>query len=158
MPSSRARRLVLAVGLSLGLASFALAAQTESVQEDPIERKVLEIAKHLRCAVCQNQPVSESNADLAKDMRVIIREQVIAGKSQDEIIDYFVQRYGDYVLLKPPFDAAGTVVWLVPPLVFIVLAISAFFFLRQRARRSVPPPPSLSEEDRARVRAARQQE
>ncbi|MEK7759553.1 MAG: cytochrome c-type biogenesis protein, partial [Pseudomonadota bacterium] len=81
------------------LLSFMLPVWAEPVQEDPLDRAVLEIAKDLRCTVCQNQPVAESNADLAKDMRQIIREQLVAGKSRAEIVDYFVARYGDYVLM-----------------------------------------------------------
>ncbi|MEK7191561.1 MAG: cytochrome c-type biogenesis protein, partial [Pseudomonadota bacterium] len=65
------------------------------VTEDPIERQMLDIATGLRCAVCQNQPVSESNADLARDMRAIILDQLKQGKSREEIVQYFVARYGD---------------------------------------------------------------
>lgn len=126
------------------------------VQEDPLDRAVLEIARDLRCAVCQSQPVSESNADLAKDMREIIREQLKAGKSRPEILEYFVARYGDYVLMRPPTERAGLPLWLAPPLVLTVLALLAWFFLRQRTRMPVSPPPPLSKSDQERVRAARQ--
>jgi cytochrome c-type biogenesis protein CcmH len=138
--------------------SFMLPAWAEPVQEDPLDRAVLEIAKDLRCTVCQNQPVAESNADLAQDMRQIIREQLVAGKSREEIVDYFVARYGDYVLMKPPTERAGLLLWVAPPLLLVALALLGWFFLRQRSH--VPPPPAaaLSEQDRARVRAARQQQ
>ena len=129
----------------------------QSVQEDPLDRAVLEIARDLRCAVCQNQPVSESNADLAKDMRQIIREQLQAGKSRTEIVDYFVARYGDYVLMKPPTARSGLLLWLVPPLVVVVLVLSAWFFLRKRIQTPVASTPPLSKDDEVRVRAARQQ-
>lgn len=130
-----------------------------SVAEDPLERQMLEIAKDLRCAVCQNQPVAESNSDLAKDMRVIIREQLVAGKSRTEILDYFVQRYGDYVLLKPPYARTGTVLWVLPPVLLLLLAVLAWFFIRRHAQHQPPPaPPPLSAADQARVRAARQQD
>ncbi len=128
-----------------------------SVQEDPLDRAVLEIARDLRCAVCQNQPVSESNSDLAKDMRQIIREQLQAGKPRLEIVDYFVARYGDYVLMKPPTERAGLPLWLAPPLVLAVLVLLAWGFLRQRSHRPVVPTPPLSKSDQARVRAAREQ-
>lgn len=129
-----------------------LAAQ---VSEDPQEREMLAIASTLRCTVCQNQPVSESHADLARDMRQIIREQLAAGKSRQEIVDYFVARYGDYVLMKPPYDGPGILVWVGPLVVVIVLAVSAFFYLRRRLGAPLPPPPPISEEDAARVREAR---
>lgn len=138
------------------LAVWSVAATAAPVTEDPLERQVLEIAKDLRCAVCQNQPVSESNAELARDMRAIIREQLKAGKSRDEIVDYFVARYGEYVLLKPPYRGLGFPLWLLPLILFLVLAASAFAYLRRRARNSLPPPPSLSADDVERVRAARE--
>ncbi len=127
------------------------------VTEDPLERRVLDIAKDLRCTVCQNQPVSESNADLARDMRAIIREQVQAGKSRDEIVKYFVDRYGDYVLMNPPKSGPGTIVWLGPLALIVVVGLSGFVFLRRRLRPSLPSPPPLSKEDAERVRAARKQ-
>ncbi len=127
------------------------------VTEDPLERQMLDIAKDLRCAVCQNQPVSESNADLARDMRAIIREQLQAGKSREEIVNYFVERYGDYVLMKPPVHGPGAIVWAAPLALIVVIGISGFVFLRHRLRPSLPPPPPLSKEDAALVRAARKQ-
>ena len=127
------------------------------VTEDPLERQMLDIAKDLRCAVCQNQPISESNADLARDMRNIVREQIQAGKSREEIINYFVERYGDYVLLNPPTRGPGAVVWLAPLALLLVVGISGFVFLRHRLKPSLPPVPKLSSEDTARVRAARKQ-
>ena len=84
------------------------------VTEDPIERQMLDIAKDLRCAVCQNQPVSESNADLARDMRAIILDQLKQGKSREEIVQYFVARYGDYVLMNPPVRGPGLLLWVLP--------------------------------------------
>ena len=140
------------------LLSFTLPVWAEPVQEDPLDRAVLEIAKDLRCAVCQNQPVAESNSDLAKDMRQIIREQLVAGKSRDEIVDYFVARYGDYVLMKPPTERAGLLLWIVPPVLLVTLALLSWVFLRQRSQAPPPPAPALSEQDQARVRAARGQQ
>lgn len=127
------------------------------VTEDPLERQMLDIAKDLRCAVCQNEPVSESTADLAHDMRQIIREQLQAGKSREEIMNYFVARYGDYVLMKPPMRGPGRIVWAAPIALLLVVGVSGFIFLRRRLRPSFPPAPELSKEDSARVRAARKQ-
>jgi len=119
-----------------------------------MERETLAIAKDLRCAVCQNQPVSESNSDLARDMRAIIREQLEAGKSRDEIVDYFVSRYGNYVLMKPPYDETGALLWLAPVLLLVVMAIGGWVFLRNRKGVDLPPVEPLSKEDRARISAA----
>ena len=127
------------------------------VTEDPLERQMLDIAKELRCAVCQNQPISESNADLARDMRNIVREQLQAGKSHDEIMDYFVARYGDYVLLNPPKRGPGAIVWLAPIALLLVVGTTGFVFLRNRLKPALPATPKLSREDVALVRAARKQ-
>lgn len=148
-------RLRLALCIGGLLASFMLPVSAAPVQEDPLDRAVLEIAKDLRCTVCQNQPVAESNADLAQDMRQIIREQLVAGKSRAEIVDYFVARYGDYVLMKPPTERAGLLLWVMPPLLFITLALLGWFFLRQRGHAPPPPVAALSPQDQARVRVAR---
>lgn len=111
-----------------------IAVQAAPVTEDPLERQVLDIAKDLRCAVCQNQPVAESEADLAKDMRALIREQLRAGKTRAQIMDYFVARYGDYILLKPPAAGAGLPLWLAPPLALLFGIGFAYLFLRRRLR------------------------
>lgn len=142
--------ILMAVSLLLAFPAWA-----SDVAEDPLDRAVLEISKDLRCAVCQNQPVSESNADLARDMRQIIREQLQAGKSREEIVEYFVARYGDYVLMKPPVERAGLLLWVAPPVLFGVLVLSGWFFLRRRTRTTTAPAPKLSAEDARRVRAAR---
>jgi cytochrome c-type biogenesis protein CcmH len=142
----------------LFLSAGAVLAQTPTVAEDPLERQMLEIAKELRCAVCQNQPISESNAELARDMREIVREQLKAGKTREEIIAYFVERYGNYVLLKPPYRGAGAAVWIMPFLLLGIIGVTGFLYLRRRLGALLPPPPPLSEQDAARVRALRRQE
>lgn len=142
--------------LFLVLLSAPLPAAT--VHEDPLERQVLDIAKDLRCAVCQNQPISESNSELARDMRVIIREQLQAGKSRAEILQYFVDRYGNYVLMKPPTHGAGTLLWALPLLIAVMLAISAFVYLTQRRRNTAPQTPTLSKQDLDLVNQARRQD
>lgn len=133
-------------------------AQADVATEDPLERQTLEIAKDLRCAVCQNQPVSESNADLARDMRVIIREQLQQGRSREEIVQYFVDRYGDYVLMNPPKRGPGFLLWVLPLAVFGVLVGSGFMYLRHRRREALSSPPPLSAEDHALVEKVRREE
>lgn len=157
--TSRRERLLalLALGACLLLAAAGPAA-AEKVSEDPLERRMLEIASQLRCAVCQNQPVSESNAELARDMRRLIREQIEAGRSREEIIQYFVDRYGDYVLLKPPVEGAGLPVWFAPLVLLAVIGVTGFLYLRRRLGAPLPPPPPLSEQDLARVRALEREE
>ena len=128
------------------------------VTEDPIERQMIDIAKGLRCAVCQNQPVSESNADLARDMRAIILDQLKQGKSREEIVQYFVARYGDYVLMNPPVRGPGLLLWVLPAGVLGLLGITAFMYLRHRRRATLPPAPTLTAADRKRVEKARKDE
>ena len=143
-------------GILLLFSVFIHAAYAASVHEDPLDRETYEIASQLRCTVCQSQSLSESNADLAKDMRALIRQQLQQGKSKDEIISYFVQRYGDYILLKPPLDNLGTLLWVAPFALFVLLGGGAYFFIRQRSRTGSIAP-TLSPDDQARVRAAREQ-
>lgn len=141
------------------LLSIAGTAFASSVTEDPQEREMLRIAGKLRCAVCQNQPVSESHSGLAQDMRQIIREQLKQGRTEQEIIDYFVDRYGDYVLLKPRKTGIGLPLWVFPPVVLLLLATFAWGVLRNRpANGPTTPAPELDEEDRERIRRAREQE
>ena len=125
----------------------------DQVEEDPQQRRMLEIGKQLRCAVCQNQPVSESNSELAQDMREIIKEQIAAGESDDAIIDYFVQRYGEYVLLKPTYYGWGAALWLMPVVLFLGALAFAYSYLRSRKQQALPPPAPLSEDDRRRIQA-----
>lgn len=139
----------------LFLSGIALA---DTVSEDPREREMLVIAGKLRCAVCQNQPVSESHSGLATDMRQIIREQLAQGRTEQEIIDYFVDRYGDYVLLKPRTEGIGLPLWLLPPVLLVLIGLFAWVVMRQRAQQDTQSPAGLSDEDRERIRRAREQD
>lgn len=137
---------------------LAVPAVADRVTEDPLDRQVLDIAAGLRCAVCQNQPVSESNSDLARDMRAIIREKLQAGQSREQIVEYFVVRYGNYVLMKPPAAGTGTPLWILPLAILAVLAVSGFIFIRRRLGVPLPPASPLSPEDRARIERARREQ
>jgi cytochrome c-type biogenesis protein CcmH len=119
-------------------------------QEDPaLEKRVRELSSELRCLVCQNQTLADSNAPLAVDLRNQVREQLKSGKSERDVVDYLVARYGDFVLYRPPLKASTVLLWGGP---FLLLAIGlALLVLRLRRRRA--PGPELSETDR--VRAAK---
>ena len=122
------------------VASFAFA------QDDPVlEKRVTTLAHELRCLVCQNQTLAESNAPLAVDLRNQIREQLKAGKSERDVVDFMVARYGDFVLYRPPFKAATAALWLGP---FVLLVLGAWILYRRVARRR-PAEQALSETDRA---------
>jgi cytochrome c-type biogenesis protein CcmH len=116
-------------------------------QEDPgVERRVTSLAHELRCLVCQNQTIADSNAPLAQDLRNQIREQLKAGKSERDVIDFMVARYGDFVLYRPPFKAATVALWAGP---FVLLALGAWLLIR-RVRKKAPPA-ELTEAERRRA-------
>jgi len=144
-----ARFLALVLGLVL---SFALQAKEAApAAADPqLEKRVMTLAEELRCLVCQNQTIADSNAPLAVDLREQVREKIRKGESDAEIIDYMVQRYGDFVRYRPPVKAATLLLWFGP----IVLLIVGLFVLvrRLRAPRAEPMAP-LSEAERARATA-----
>jgi cytochrome c-type biogenesis protein CcmH len=108
----------------------ALASQAGAAEES--DARVRALAAELRCVVCQNQSLLDSDADLAKDMRALIRERVDAGDSDEAIVTFLVERYGDFILLQPPFKPATWVLWL-GPLAFLVLALA---LARTRLRRA----------------------
>ncbi len=116
------------------LAFSAGAVFVEERLPDPAqEKRARDIADGIRCLVCQNQSIMDSNADLAKDLRAIVRERVAAGDSDDQVRDFLVVRYGDWVLLNPPFKMRTLILWLGPLAVFVFAAIATILFLRRRA-------------------------
>jgi cytochrome c-type biogenesis protein CcmH len=116
-------------------------------QDDPaLDRRVTNLAHELRCLVCQNQTLADSNAPLAVDLRNQIREQLKAGKSERDVVDFMVARYGDFVLYRPPFKASTAALWLGP---FVLLALGAWLLFR-RLRQRTPQPP-LTEAERSRA-------
>jgi cytochrome c-type biogenesis protein CcmH len=117
-------------------------------QDDPVlERRVADLAHELRCLVCQNQTLADSNAPLAVDLRNEIREQLKSGKSERDVRAFMVERYGDFVLYRPPFKATTVVLWIGP---FLLLALGIWLFYRRVAQRRVAEA-KLSESDRARA-------
>jgi len=116
-------------------------------QDPALERRVANLAHEMRCLVCQNQTIAESNAPLAVDLRNQIREQLSAGKSEREVVDFMVTRYGDFVLYRPPFKATTILLW-VGPFAFL---IAGFYFLLRFLRRRQVAVPQLSANDRARA-------
>lgn len=128
------KRLLFALGMTL-LATLPAAAQhMDPVLADPkLEARAHEISREIRCLVCQNQSIEDSNAPLAADLRRIVRERLAAGDSDRAVRDYLVARYGDWVLLKPRFNLQNLLLWLGPALFLLVgAAIVAGLYLRQR--------------------------
>jgi cytochrome c-type biogenesis protein CcmH len=118
-----------------------------AAQPEILDARVKDLAHELRCLVCQNQTIADSNAPLAVDLRNQIREQLAAGKSERDVIDFMVARYGDFVLYRPPFKAATLALWLGP---FLLLALGAWIFYRRVARRRTAGP-QLSAAEHARA-------
>jgi cytochrome c-type biogenesis protein CcmH len=102
----------------------------KTINNQKIEKQERHITKSLRCVVCQNQSIYESNADIANDMRLLVRERILAGDSKDQVLDYIVARYGDYILLKPPLQGNTILLWMGPPLMALVLAIVIILLLK----------------------------
>ena len=143
--------LRLAVVLALSLPALSVAVDETPLKDPALEARARTVMKDIRCLVCQNQSIEDSNADLARDLRQIVREQVAAGKTDGEIRAYLVARYGDWVLLKPPFDMRTAFLWM-SPLLFLGLAV-LLLIRRDRAHGAgaIPPGPDLSAEERARL-------
>ena len=113
--------------------------------EADVDRRVMSLAHELRCLVCQNQTLADSNAPLAVDLRNQIREQLAAGRSEGEVVEFLVARYGDFVLYRPPFKSTTALLWAGP---FLFLAFGAFMLVRFVRRRRVAEP-ELSPAERA---------
>ncbi|HSV28788.1 MAG TPA: cytochrome c-type biogenesis protein [Candidatus Omnitrophota bacterium] len=144
-------RLVLALAALLALASPAFAVDPAEMLKDPQqEHRAQALGKELRCLVCQSESIEDSNADLARDLRVIVRERIASGDSDDQVMKFVVDRYGDYVLLKPPFKASTLVLWIGPFALFAIGVLVVFGFYRKRAAAapSLQPAPLSAEEKR----------
>jgi cytochrome c-type biogenesis protein CcmH len=145
------RRLFLVAALAFfALAPAARAHEpSEELKNPALEARAEAIGSELRCLVCQNESIEESNAPLAHDLRLLIRRRLVAGESDKEVVDFIVARYGIFVLLDPPFRPVTYLLWLGPPALLAGAAL--VLALRARRRRGTPMPPGLSQEERARA-------
>lgn len=152
MTASRIRMTFagLAAAFALAISPVAMAKEAAPTAFDPVAHKrVVEVSEQLRCLVCQNQSIAESNAELAVDLRNQVIEQVKAGKTNEEIVDYMVERYGDFVLYNPPFKLSTAILWLGPLCLFVV-GLGAFYInLRRRKRMVAEAAKPLSAQDKA---------
>ncbi|WP_171129335.1 MULTISPECIES: cytochrome c-type biogenesis protein [unclassified Ruegeria] len=130
------------------------AVQPDEVLEDPaLEQRARDISTGLRCLVCRNESIDESNADLARDLRLLVRERLVAGDSDEEAVDFIVDRYGEYVLLKPTVTGANLLLWLAGPIMALIAMAVGWSFLRRRAAlEAAAPADSLSAEEQARLK------
>ncbi|WP_425340369.1 cytochrome c-type biogenesis protein [Ciceribacter sichuanensis] len=143
-----------------GLASFlllflllaplpALAVNPDEILPDPkLEQRARDLSAQLRCMVCQNQSIDDSNAELARDLRLLVRERIVDGDSDQQVIDYVVSRYGEFVLLKPRLSMHTLLLWGLPGVLFVIGLGVAFAYARGRSK---PVPQKLSAEEEARL-------
>ena len=143
------RRLSLILALVLAAGPL-LAVQPDEMLDDPaLEERAREISSELRCLVCRNESIDESNADLARDLRLLVRERLVAGDSDAEVIDFVTDRYGEYVLLRPTADGANLILWLAGPAMLIAGVGIAVLTLRRHAASAVED--DLTDAERARL-------
>ena len=145
----RTPAIVLAACL---FAATALAVEPDEILDDPVlEARARALSQELRCLVCQNQSIDDSNAGLARDLRLLVRERLEAGDSDDEVIAFVTARYGDYVLLDPPLKPATLGLWF-GPLALLLIAAAAILIAARR-RTAAPAPKDLTAAERARIEA-----
>ena len=143
----------LLVALMLALASPALAVQPDEVLPDPVlEERARDISAGLRCLVCRNESIDESNATLARDLRLLVRERLVAGDTDEEVVAFVVDRYGEYVLLRPTMTGSNIVLWLAPAILLVLGAGLSVVYVRRRAGSVAPTEAALSAEEEARLR------
>jgi cytochrome c-type biogenesis protein CcmH len=143
------RRLLLALFLLLASVVPSLAVNPDEVLADPaLEARARAISAQLRCMVCQNQSIDDSNAELAKDLRLLVRERLKNGDSDEAVISYVVSRYGEFVLLNPRFEAKTLVLWGMPAILLVAGIVTLVLAARRRAAR-IPGAPLSAEEKEA---------
>ena len=133
----------------------ALAVAPDEILDDPaLEARARALSAHLRCMVCQNQSIDDSDAPLAKDLRVLLRERLVAGDTDEQVVDYLVDRYGEFVLLKPRFALHNLFLWAAAPVALIAGLIGIFLAVRKRkAAPGTLASRPLSEDEKARLDA-----
>ena len=143
------------LGAALIAATAAGVEPNEMLADRVLETRARAISKNLRCLVCQNQSIDDSNAPLARDLRIIVRERLVAGDSDTAVIDYVVARYGDFVLLKPPLKPVTYALWFGPVAIALAGAAAAAAFLRRRRTRATADaaPVALTPDERRRLEA-----
>jgi len=144
------KRLILILML---LATPLMAVEPDEVLSDPVlEARAREVSKGLRCLVCRNESIDESNASLARDLRVLLRERLVAGDSDQQAVDFIVARYGEYVLLKPDTRGANWLLWAAGPLMLLVAGGVGVGYLRSRSKAQAKEETPLNDDEAARLR------
>jgi cytochrome c-type biogenesis protein CcmH len=162
-PPARGRQQVLGRRLRISLVAFwlgvaisspAYAVQPDEIMADPIkELRARDLSRELRCMVCQNQSIDDSEAPLARDLRLLVRERIAAGDSDAQVIDFLVARYGEFVLLKPRLKSHTLLLWLLPPFALLGGGLALWMHNRRRTKAAAEEDPffKLSAEEEARL-------
>lgn len=146
------RNRLAALALLWLIASPALAVQPDEILPDPaLEARARALSQGLRCLVCQNENIDESDADLARDLRILLRERLVAGDSDAEAVAFLVDRYGEFVLLRPTLKGANLILWLAGPAMLVLGLGLAGVYLRRRRAAPDAGPAALSPEEEARL-------
>lgn len=142
----------LIAALCVTLAVPAGAVQPDELLADPVlEERARSISGGLRCVVCRNESIDESNAELARDLRLLVRERLVAGDSDGEVVAFIVERYGEYILLRPTMQGANIVLWAMPLLLILLGGGLSFTYIRRRSRLRTPVEFALSPDEKARL-------
>ncbi len=140
--------------MSGALMSAAEAVEPDEILDDPVlEARARGLSAGIRCLVCQNESIDSSNADMARDLRILVRDRLQAGDSDQAVLDYLVARYGDFVLLNPPLKPATYILWYGPGLLLLLGFVGVVVFLRRQRGRSPAAASGLSADERMRLRA-----
>jgi len=138
--------------LALLLASPVWAVQPDEVLKDPVlEARARALSQDLRCVVCRGENIDESNAGIARDIRILLRERLTAGDTDQQILDFMVSRYGEYVLMRPTTKGANIMLWFAAPLMLLVALMIALVYARRRARAAAQPVAGLSPDEEKRL-------
>jgi len=143
------KNLIAALAM-IAFALPALAVEPGEMLDDPaLEARARQISRELRCLVCQNQSIDDSDSDVAHDLRLLVRERLLAGDSDQAVLDYVAQRYGDFVLLQPPVKPATWPLWFGPAALLLIAAAGIAWYFRRRRGETAPLP--LSDAERRRL-------
>lgn len=143
------RLLTFVTILVLALSGPAFAVQPDEILDDPVlENRARDLSGGLRCLVCRNESIDESNAELARDMRILVRERLVAGDTDAEVIDFLVDRFGEYVLLRPTTQGSNLILWIAGPALFLIALGGALIYLRSRSKVKADTKDLSAEEQR----------
>lgn len=143
------KRLILLLAL---IAAPLYAVEPDEVLPDPgLEERARSLSKELRCLVCRNESIDESDAAVARDLRLLVRERIMEGDADDEVLAFVVHRYGEYVLLNPRADGANLVLWAAGPVMLLIALAMGFGYVRRRSQAAAPGFRALSDEEKRRL-------